>query len=368
MENTTPAPTVTESAPTSTAEVAANVIDAFEQTETSDSGIEVSGDAPEPTAQTHRAAEDEGKPVTSDGSPQPEAKPEPSPEDAEIEALLAEYGFKDVRKPDGREHYIPRSKVLKMIGSGLKRGQEKWTTERSLIEQQANEYRGYVEALRQGVQGDETAFLRELASIDPRYARFLEPQAQPQAQAPAVDDRPQPDVDLGNGQWTYSREQNEKLIEWKARQLLDARLKPIEEQTKAEKERLEREQFERGVRERAQTLMAEAQTWPLFGQLPADGKSYTPFQTEVLTELQKDSERARAEGRRPQMSLRQAYLEVYARHQQPDKIRERLLSEMKQAPRSTAVARGSTDLPKPTGPVSTQDIAARTLARLERGA
>jgi len=361
MENTTPAPTVTESAPTSTAEVAANVIDAFEQTETSDSAIDVSGETPEP------AAEPAAEPVA-EAAAAPEPKAEPSPEDAEIEALLAEFGFKEARKPDGREHYIPRSKVLKMIGSGLKRGQEKWTTERSLIEQQANEYRGYVEALRQGVQGDETAFLRELASIDPRYARFLEPQAQPQAQAPAVDDRPQPDVDLGNGQWTYSREQNEKLIEWKARQLLDARLKPIEEQTKAEKERLEREQFERGVRERAQTLMAEAQTWPLFGQLPADGKSYTPFQTEVLTELQKDSERARAEGRRPQMSLRQAYLEVYARHQQPDKIRERLLSEMKQAPRSTAVARGSTDLPKPTGPVSTQDIAARTLARLERGA
>ena len=361
MENTTPAPTVTESAPTSTAEVAANVIDAFEQTETSDSAIDVSGETPEP------AAEPAAEPIA-EAAAAPEPKAEPSPEDAEIEALLAEFGFKEARKPDGREHYIPRSKVLKMIGSGLKRGQEKWTTERSLIEQQANEYRGYVEALRQGVQGDETAFLRELASIDPRYARFLEPQAQPQAQAPAVDDRPQPDVDLGNGQWTYSREQNEKLIEWKARQLLDARLKPIEEQTKAEKERLEREQFERGVRERAQTLMAEAQTWPLFGQLPADGKSYTPFQTEVLTELQKDSERARAEGRRPQMSLRQAYLEVYARHQQPDKIRERLLSEMKQAPRSTAVARGSTDLPKPTGPVSTQDIAARTLARLERGA
>jgi hypothetical protein len=350
------APAAESSAPTSTSDVAANVIDSFKQTESS--GIEQGSDPGDETPEIAAA-------------PAPKAAPEPkaapvAKATSEEEELLSEFGFRDAKKPDGRDHYIPRPKVLQMIASGLKRGKEKWSTERGVLESQATEYRGYLDELRAGVTGDPEQFLRTLASQDTRYARFLEQGGQaPAPQATAVpDDKPRPDIDLGNGQSTYSVEGVEALTAWKAQRMLNERLKPWEDRDK----QAQQQQAQRQIMERSQGQMQTATSWPGFGAMAQDG-SLSDFQTAVLGRLQQDSQQAAQRGERPSMSLREAYLEVYAEGLSTDHnaVREEVIRGLRTAPKAPALTRQGLDAPKAPGPMSTADAAARVLARMERG-
>jgi len=345
MPESTPA--ADAAAPTPTAEIASQAFDAFE------SGTDPGDENPAPV---ETAPAEPPAPVVD--------TPTANPEDTEIEALLAEFGFKDARKPDGREHYIPRSKVLKMIGSGLKRGQEKWTTERGVLEQQAAELRSAVEQIASGIHGEPEALLAELATLNPAFQRFLQTGQAPQA-PPSAEARPEPDLDLGNGQRTYSPEGLEKLLQWQVRHALDQRLTPIERQVK-ERERAQQEQAQYAA---IQTTIQKATEWPGFGPLAEDG-SLTPFQQAVLDKLREDSQQAARERRRPSMSFRQAYLEVYAEKMTADsgRMRETVLREVAQAPKAPALSRSAGEAPKVTGPRTTADAAARALSRLERGA
>jgi hypothetical protein len=285
------------------------------------------------------------------------------------EQLLAEFGFKDAKRPDGREHYISRSKVLQMIGSGLKRGQARWDGERTAIETERTALRGHLEQLRAGVSGDPKAFLSELASHDPRYKAFLEPQAAPVAPQAQIADMPKPNVPLGDGSFTYDVEGIQKLIEWavdaKMMPKVDERLKPYAERVKDEEERAQTESQRAALRTSTQQQMTEAQSWPGFGTLAADN-SLTPFQQEVLTELANDTAKARAANRRPTMTLRQAYLEVHARQLAADDTAKRAkwIEESNAAPRSTSVTRGGAESTRPRGPRSTEEIAREQIQRL----
>jgi hypothetical protein len=302
---------------------------------------------------------------------EPAAAPvaEPPKELSVEEQLLAEFGFKDAKRPDGREHYISRSKVLQMIGSGLKRGQARWDGERTAIETERTALRGHLEQLRAGVSGDPKAFLSELASHDPRYKAFLEPAAAPAPQQAPIAEMPQPDLPLQDGGRTYSVEGLQKLIEWavdaKMMPKVDERLKPYAERVKDEEERAQTEAQREQLRATTQRQMAEAQTWPGFGALSPDGP-LTPFQQDVLAELAKDREAAQAQKRRPTMTLRQAYLEVHARQLAADDTAKRAkwIEEQNAAPRSTSVTRGGAESTRPRGPRSTEEIAREQIARL----
>lgn len=302
--------------------------------------------------------------------------PPTPPKDLSVEEqLLAEFGFKDARRPDGREHYIPRSKVLQMIGSGLKRGQARWDGERTALETTVSGYDADRKEMYADILGEPRAFLAKLSQYDPRYKAFLEPQPAAAAPAPAVTDRPKPDVDLGNGQWTYSVEGVEKLTAWKAAQLLDERFKPFEERDKAAQARQAQDKADRELRENYADQMAQAQEWPLFGKLAADN-SLTPFQREVLDELRKDSAAAEAASQRagkyvrPSMTLRGAYLEVHARQLAADDTTKRAqwMDELNAAPRSTSVTRSMAEPTRPRGARSTEEITREVVERLERGA
>lgn len=356
---------VTESAPSSTADVASQVIDSFEQTETTDTAVE----SAEPSTETPAA----------EATPSAEATAAAIEEliagipKKDIEALLGEFGFKDAKKPDGRDHYIPRPKVLHMIGTGLKRGLDKWTTERGVFEGQVRDLTGHLEQLRAAVMAEDTdAVIREFAAHNPKFARYLQTQTAAATEKPAADDpEPEPDFDLGNGQRTYSLDGLRKREDWLRRQLekvVDQRLKPLTEREKAEEQRRQESERQAAINARTQSAMAEAQSWPGFGTITPGGE-LTPFQAAVLGKLTADSEKARAEGRRPSMTLREAYLEVRNEGLSTDetKVREKVIADLNNAPRSTATAR-SGEAPKAPTPASTQDIAARTLARLERGA
>lgn len=352
--------TVTESAPpTTTADAAAQVIDAFDQAETND--VEVSGDTPEPAAE----------PTTTTPAAAAAPPAEPAKALSDEEQLLAEFGFKEAFKPDGREHYIARSKVLKMIGSGLKRGQEKWTSERTTLEGERTRYKADLEEMYADIRGEPKALLEKLAGVDPRYRAFLEPPAAPAAPPPADAEMPVPDYALPDGSRTYSLDGIQKqLIPWLTQAItkqleakVDERLKPITEREQADKTRQQRERLEADTQTRLRSTLDEAQRWPHFGPLAADG-SLNDVQKAVLAELKKDSEAAAGARRRPSLSLEGAYLRVMG-----PKLadRESLIREMQKAPKSTSVSRTSTDTPRTPGPATTQDVAARALARLERG-
>jgi hypothetical protein len=307
--------------------------------------------------------------VEREAAPAVEAAPaEPAKELSVEEQLLAEFGFKDAKRPDGREHYISRSKVLQMIGSGLKRGQARWDGERTAIETERTALRGHLEQLRAGVSGDPKAFLSELATHDPRYKAFLEPAA-PAPAAAQIADMPKPNVPLGDGSFTYDVEGIQKLIEWavdaKMMPKVDERLKPITERERAQQEEAERASRTSALETSTRQQMTEAQSWPGFGTLAADN-SLTPFQQEVLTELANDTAKARAANRRPTMTLRQAYLEVHARQLAADDTarRAKWIEETNAAPRSTSVTRGGAESTRPRGPRSTEEIAREQIARL----
>lgn len=331
---------VSESVPTSTADVAEAVIESYEASDPTDV---VTGNTPIP-----------------DADPEPAKEPAPGVAESEVDGLLREAGFTEQRRPDGRENRIPYSKVRKIIDNGLEKGRTAWETEKQTLARERDEYRQYVEQFRTALTGDEKQFLSEVAKIDPRYAKFLAEQPAP---APVqVSEMPPPDVPLPDGGRTYSVEGLQKLIEWavdnRMMPKVDERLKPLTERDQQIQQAEQRRQLEAKSRERVGQALQQAKAWPLWDQL----------EPEILAELQQDTETSRARGERPQMTLRQAYLEVASRHQTPDKVRERVLAELKQAPKSTSVSRGATDAPKAPGPTSTADIAARVMDRLERGA
>lgn len=346
--STTPSATVTVTEPTSTAEVASQAFDAFEAAESNGT--------------------DDGETSAAAPVAEPAAEPKAAPVAktlTEAEQLLHDAGYKAAKKPDGRDNYIPHSKVVKIIENGLAQGKGAFGQKYQALETEATTLKQHMAELRADLSGDPKAFLSKIAEADPRYKVFLEPQA-----APAVpSDRPAPDVDLGNGQMTYSLEQNDKLIEWKARQMLEERFKPIEEREAQIKARAKQAEAQRAFQTRYQQTMTEAQTWPGFGSMAPDG-SLSEFQQAVLGRLTADSEKAAAAGKRPSMTLREAYLEVHAERLSTDhnKVRETILKELNGAPRSTAVSRSGGETAKIPAGASTADIAARTLERLERGA
>lgn len=287
---------------------------------------------------------------------------------SEEEQLLQQFGFKQAFKPDGREHYIARSKVLKMIASGLKRGQETWGTERQTLDGELSGYREkfgaltpVLEALDQGPD----AFLAFAASRDPRYQQYV---AGRQAQAPAqAFTMPEPDIDLGNGAKTYSLDGIKKLVEAVAEAKTQAALKPLaEREQRAQAETA----AQAAVQDRTRSIMADAQTWPHFGAFAADG-SLNEVQADVLALLREDSAQAKAAGRRPALSMEGAYIKVMAKRlpNQEKDIRAKVLAELKTAPKAPTVAQSGGETPTvPSGGRSTAEIAARAYDRLERGA
>lgn len=318
----------------STAEIATGVIEAGEQ--------------PEQIAETPEA------PVETQASAPPASTL------SEAEQLLLEEGYLGEKLADGRSNKIPYPRVKAMIDKSREKVVSEWTSKYSAVEAQVKEAHGHLEQLRAAVLGDEEALIREFAAVNPRWQRFLEQNAEPARQEFGTD-MPRPDYELPDGTRTYSLDGIQKqLIPWLTQAIKAEALKEVDSKLTA-RERAERDKQSFAQRSQAERdrQMAEAQTWPMFGTL-TPGQPMTPFQSEVLAELRKDSEQAEREKRAPRMSLRQAYLEVYARHQEPNKVRERVLKEMQSAPKRPALGPQQTETQKPAT-MSTQDIARSVL-------
>src|SRR5262245_9413978 len=128
----------------------------------------LSGETPAP--ESSPAPESQSPP---EAATPPVASPQ-SPSEAEL--LLRESGYVSERKPDGREHWIPRSKVLAMIESGLKKRaaalekqRGEWDSERAAMASDVQRARQWRDMMR----GDPSALLKRMAEVDQRYQAYL---------------------------------------------------------------------------------------------------------------------------------------------------------------------------------------------------
>lgn len=316
--------------------------------------------APRSTAEIAAAlnsepAEDGGPAEAVSATPEPEVILSPAAK------FLQKEGHQ-LKKVDGRPVWLPVATVEKMLDRYKGEHETGWTSERTALTRERDEALTVLRQLQQAASADPQAFLRDLAQHDPRYAAFLERQAAA-APPPPPTDEPGPDVTLPDGSQTYSLDGLKKREAWLRAQMLQEVEKKLQPLT----EREQRSQIEMRARETYQRTMQEAETWPMFGKLPADG-SLEPFQQEVLAELRQDSARAAQAGVRPQMTLRQAYLEVYHRHQSPEKVRERLLAELQTAPKAPSLSPRAGEVTRKAGPRSTSEIAQDIARQLEAGA
>jgi len=318
---------VVESAPRSTEDIAASVINESESQETQASESEASPTETQPVAQ--------------------------QPTQAELSAamqFLQKQGHK-ATKDDGKANWIPVKTVEGILERYADQHRAVWTGERSVLENQYKSAQDNLNEIIAGIKGDPKAFLETLSQHDPRYRTFLTP-AEKEAIADAADD-PEPQLD-------GTVESLNKLRAWDRRQAkreAEALVKPLMESAKQEQTRLAEEKSHQAIRDRARTQITEAESWPMFGKY--DASNPTEFQLEVLKVLQEDTDK--------KISLRQAYLEVKAKRLEtasdPTTVRAQVLSELQTAPRSTSVPRqGPEGLAKP-GRRTTEDIAREVLAR-----
>jgi len=291
---------------------------------------------------------------TESATPPAEAPPPQGNEPlSDEEQLLQDLGFKHRLKPDGREHYFPRSKMAAVIAEGLKRSREKWAAEHKPATEELEQLRTFRDGFREQLQGDETAFLNAIAQLDPRYKRFLEQRAAEAQEQQQPDEEPKGDLDLGNGVTTFSPQGLQKWLAWAVKQQLAPLHKEREEQKRLAAEAQEQRAQAAEVRQQ----MTDAQTWP-------NWQDYAP---DILKKLQEDTKAARAAGKRPRMTLREAYLDVKAERlaQGATHAREQAIADLKNAPRKTGLGAG-TEVPRTVGPSSTADIARRVIERAER--
>lgn len=282
---------------------------------------------------------------------------------SEAEQLLRDEGYLTERKPDGRWPYIPRWKVVSMIESGLKKRaaaieeeRKKWDGERKTLSADAEAARQF----RKLLDGDPRAMIAEIAKYDPRYASLLQEQAR---ERPKVEDdpEPQPDVHLGGGRYTYSLEGLQKRDAWRDRQLerrFEDKLKPYADREKALKEREERDAVERRISERGQAQIARAKTWP----------KWQDHEAAILKALQDDSAESERTGQPMKYgSIHDAYIDIVMPHLTGDhnKVRESVMRELNQAPRSTSVGTTGNEPVRAPSQRTTEEIARRALARLE---
>ena len=365
MSDTAAPLTTTETAaPVSSADIAADVIQSAERGDPGVTGEPASYDLPDTSTET-RATETQ--------------KIEPTKaEISKARQFLQKLGHLETNKRGGNT-YLPYNTVEKMLDKYAEEHGTTWQTERTTLEQRAKDLETHIAQLRDGIMGEDTdALIRELAEANPKFARYLQAQtAAREVPTSPNDPMPQPDFDLGNGAKTYSVEGLQKLREWDRREAtrevlanVEERLKPLTAREEAAKAAEVRDRAITTAREAVNGQLSEAQTWWLFGKLADDG-SLTEFQQAVLDEMKADSEKAKAENRRPKLTLEGAYIRIASKRMSEDDTtkRERLLKEINGAAKSTSTGRPSAEATAtPAGKRTTADIVRETIARAETGA
>jgi hypothetical protein len=287
---------------------------------------------PKPDTSTEAVVEQKATPAIVDP---------PTPAELSAAAKFLKEKGHELKKVDGKPNWLPLPTVERMLEQYADGQRSQWDTRLSSAENEAKTVKGQIEQIRAAIQGDEGQFLAQIAQINPKFRRFLEQQAQP---LPAHDPMPGPDVELADGSRTYSLDGLDARDAWRERQWMrkmDDRLKPFTERDQAE-------QAQTQLLERTRTQIQTAEAWP----------NWAEWKDDVLTTLQTDTAKT--------MTLREAYLEVKANRLSTDHntVRESVVKEMANAPKSTAV-RSGVEATRQPGPRSTAEIARQVIQQAE---
>lgn len=258
---------------------------------------------------------------------------EEKPVEAKVEAakvddpLAKELGPSHDKK--GRENRIPHSRVQKIVQNQITKATEPLNTKVKELEGVRGEYEerlnrvGEVESI---MFNQQARFLEILQTI-PGYKELLSGKVA--VAAPVIDPKsemPKPDVDLGNGKFTYSEEGLQKRLAWEAERTKQStleELKPL------------REQFEGQQRIEAMKPHIDAQ----IEHAASNWEGFVDHHLDILKALTDDRLAQAKIGKPPKLSLERAYLQVIIPKLKADrtKMREELLAEIQKAPKSTGV-------------------------------
>lgn len=288
------------------------------------------------------AVEDSQDVGVEEAAPAEEAAPvaeaavaDPAAPAADEDPFAKEHGLTP-KRPDNRENRIPYSQVKKIAENQVKKAQAEWDAKFAPDREKLTTYEQRVKQVDQIealMQTDGERFIRMLAAANPdmygRFAKVLEQQQEAaQAAAPAQDDpQPAPDLDLGDGRMTYSVEGMERRMAWERRQAakeiegrLGERIKPFEDQQKADAERRKAEAEYNDRVAKVTERLEKARKWP----------GFTDNEAEIREALKTNES----------FDLHDAYVSVVIPKMSADKtrVRQEVLAELKKAPTATAVA------------------------------
>lgn len=292
--------------------------------------------------------------VTPDAPDAPEAPeaaseaPKPPVDDFETKFGIPAHSL------SGRENRIPYSRVKKITEKAVIDAKKDWETNATpWVEHVQGQIKDYEERLERVAKFEDVMINRpdqflDMLSQVPAYQPFFKAieaaiaqmegrgQGQPQGQAPAQDQMPEPDQDLSDGTKVYSMEGLKSLLAWQAAQVenkvtkqLEDRYKPLESNYEAQQKWAAQERLHSEVLGKVQGEIAEARTWPQFNENEQD----------ITTALQTY----------PRLTLEGAYRHVVFPKIVADRnrIREEVMRDVKQAPRSTSAPSGNTKAAPP---------------------
>jgi len=320
-----------------------------------DAGGDGSGDGGTETPPDPKPTENDGGGGSGDGTGESKEKvPAPTSTDdgkelKEDDPFAAEHGIKvfDQRK---RENRIPYSAVKRMTTTAttkLKKELAKLVLgkdpdeAKDILEQvkeritalsgietehkSLKEYQTQYESIGKIMQTEPERFLKILPAVNAKYSELLTA-VKAAAGTPPPDDKPKPDVDLGDGKHTYSPDQMAKLIQYEVSQAIKADRADRDKEIEPLKRRVE-----------VETRVADAKT-RLDRMLESARKNWPGFK-ENEPEIRKVIEEGKAN------SLYDGHLlvlqakhdaELKKRETDREKIRKELMEEAKNAATSTS--------------------------------
>lgn len=217
---------------------------------------------------------------------------------------------------------------------------------------------------------DPDRFMQMLTQVNPAYAKFLgggAAAAETATTAPtATTARPQPDLDLGNGQKTYSLDGIENLVNWSVSEGVRQAVAQFEGKVKPLQDRqAEADAAAQAAERTARQTAASNAAWQEAYQ---NWDGFKENASEILAVLKADVVAAQKENRRV-ITLDRAYNRVVLPKMKADreKTRAEVLAELRKAPASTSTAaQTQAGAAADTGPKSVEDIIKASIAGIKR--
>jgi len=344
MSDSTPqsaAPVAAESTPSDISTSAAE--DTSSQQDTPSQDDEPSLDARIADALENEGLDgDEDAPVEREAAPEEEeaapAAPKPIIAKDEFDEILEAEGHGKKKDALGRENRIPYSATKKIIENARK----KWEAEvvPTAITQRDAEWQEFtapiqekfekVSRTEQLMAEEPETFLYALSEAHPAYKQLLAPilggQRDASNSAPNLRTQgaPEPDLDLGNGQFTYSQQGFQQRLAWERQQAVQEAEARVMKQFEPILKREQEEAILTHAHQTVTTQAAEARQWPGFAE----------NEQEIIQVLRDN----------PRADLNSAYRHVvYGKMQQrvnmtEAEMRKKILDDMKRQPKSTSVS------------------------------